>query len=150
MGATYGFAKSAAANLREKEDPWNPAIAGFLAGAVGGLKCELTLVMLGDAMATNIFADRTLPAVLGFGTGLAVVQGVFQLAGGNFSGFGMDPQMDEYGRKEELKALRRRPVQETLEQLGERSSTEFFSSRLAATNMNASHARTELERTTSR
>ena len=33
--------KSAAANLREKEDPWNPAIAGFLAGAVGGLRSEL-------------------------------------------------------------------------------------------------------------
>ena len=40
MGATYGFTKTAAANLREKEDPWNPAIAGFLAGAVGGLKGE--------------------------------------------------------------------------------------------------------------
>ena len=40
MGATYGFSKSAAANLREKDDSWNPAIAGFLAGAVGGLKCE--------------------------------------------------------------------------------------------------------------
>lgn len=41
MGATYGFSKSAAANLREKDDSWNPAIAGFLAGSIGGLRCRM-------------------------------------------------------------------------------------------------------------
>ena len=40
MGATYGFSKSAAANLRETDDTWNPAIAGFLAGSIAGLRSE--------------------------------------------------------------------------------------------------------------
>ncbi len=40
MGAAYGFSKTAAANLREKEDSYNPAIAGFLAGSAGALRCE--------------------------------------------------------------------------------------------------------------
>ena len=38
MGATFGFAESAAANLRERDDMWNPTIAGFLAGSVAGLR----------------------------------------------------------------------------------------------------------------
>ena len=38
-GGTYGFAKAAAANLREKDDSWNPAIGGFLSGGVLGLRC---------------------------------------------------------------------------------------------------------------
>lgn len=38
-GGTYGFAKAAAANLREKDDSWNPAIGGFLSGGIFGLRC---------------------------------------------------------------------------------------------------------------
>lgn len=38
-GGAYGFGKAAAANLREKNDSWNPAIGGFLSGAVLGLRC---------------------------------------------------------------------------------------------------------------
>ena len=40
-GGIYGFSKAAAANLREKNDSWNPTIAGFLAGAVLGLRCQV-------------------------------------------------------------------------------------------------------------
>ena len=39
MGGTYGFTKAAAANLRERDDSWNPAIGGFLSGGVLGLRC---------------------------------------------------------------------------------------------------------------
>lgn len=39
MGGTYEFAKIASANLREKNDSWNPAIGGFLAGSIMGLRC---------------------------------------------------------------------------------------------------------------
>ena len=46
-------------------------------------------------------------------------QGVFDFTGGKFSGFDKDPYVDEYERKENLKKNRRRPIQETLEQLGE-------------------------------
>lgn len=47
MGGTYEFARVASANLREKDDSWNPAIGGFLAGAVLGLRCQLLLVTEG-------------------------------------------------------------------------------------------------------
>ena len=40
-GAAHGFGKAAAANLREKDDSWNPAIAGFMSGALLGLSCEV-------------------------------------------------------------------------------------------------------------
>ena len=40
MGGTYEFAKTASANLREKNDSWNPTIGGFLAGSMMGLRCE--------------------------------------------------------------------------------------------------------------
>lgn len=62
---------------------------------------------------------RTFPAVLGFGAGLAIVQGVFDYTGGKFSGYDKDPNVDEYERKEALRMNRRRPIQETLEELGE-------------------------------
>jgi len=38
MGGAFEFAKSASANLREKDDAWNPAIGGFFAGSVLGLR----------------------------------------------------------------------------------------------------------------
>ena len=62
---------------------------------------------------------RTIPAVLGFGAGLAVAQGVFDYGGGKFSGYDKDPNVDEYDRKEALRKNRRRPIQETLEDIGE-------------------------------
>lgn len=62
---------------------------------------------------------RTFPAVLGFGAGLAVVQGVFDYTGGKLSGYDKDPNVDEYERKEALRKNRRRPIEETLELLGD-------------------------------
>lgn len=41
MGGTYEFTRFASANLREKDDAYNTAIGGFLAGSVLGLKCRL-------------------------------------------------------------------------------------------------------------
>lgn len=40
MGGAFEFTRLAAANLREKDDSWNPAIGGFFGGAVAGMKCE--------------------------------------------------------------------------------------------------------------
>jgi len=65
------------------------------------------------------YTARTIPAVLGFGAGLAVTQGVFHYTGGKFSGYEKDPNVDEYERKEFLRMNRRKPIGETLEQLGE-------------------------------
>lgn len=41
MGGAYEFTRFASANLREKDDTYNTAIGGFLAGSVLGLKCTL-------------------------------------------------------------------------------------------------------------
>lgn len=38
MGGTYAFVRAASANLRQVEDPWNTAVAGFSAGALLGLR----------------------------------------------------------------------------------------------------------------
>jgi hypothetical protein len=62
---------------------------------------------------------RTFPAILGFGTALAVAQGVFDYTGGKFEGYDKDPSVDEYERKKHLRLNRRKPIGETLEQLGE-------------------------------
>ena len=36
MGGAYEFTKAASANLRKKDDSWNPAIGGFIGGAILG------------------------------------------------------------------------------------------------------------------
>ncbi|MCJ1356940.1 MAG: hypothetical protein MMC33_006936 [Icmadophila ericetorum] len=101
MGGIYEFTQLAAANLREKKDSYNPAIGGFFAGSIMGLRF------------------RSLPAILGYGAGLAVLLSAFDYTGGVLSGYAKDPEVDEYERKQELRKNRRRPIQETLEQLGE-------------------------------
>jgi len=62
---------------------------------------------------------RNLPAVLGYGAGLAVLLGTFDYTGGVLTGYDKDPSVDEYERKEHLRKNRRRPIQETIEELGE-------------------------------
>lgn len=39
-GCAHGFTNAAAANLREKDDSWNPAIGGFFSGAILGMRCQ--------------------------------------------------------------------------------------------------------------
>ncbi|KAK1040194.1 hypothetical protein LTS16_010583 [Friedmanniomyces endolithicus] len=39
MGGAYEFTKNASANLREKDDAYNPAVGGFFAGTLMGLRC---------------------------------------------------------------------------------------------------------------
>lgn len=41
MGGAYEFTKNASANLRERDDAYNPAIGGFFAGTMMGLRCKL-------------------------------------------------------------------------------------------------------------
>ncbi|KAL8804518.1 MAG: hypothetical protein Q9182_002526 [Xanthomendoza sp. 2 TL-2023] len=101
VGGTYEFARTVAANLREKDDAWNPAIGGFFSGGIVGLRF------------------RSFPAVLGFGAVLATIQGVFDYTGGKFSGFARDNTVDEYERTEQVRRNKRRPIEETLQELGE-------------------------------
>lgn len=43
----------------------------------------------------------------------------FDYTGGSFFGYARDPDVDEYERKEDLRANKRRPIAETLQELGE-------------------------------
>ena len=58
--------------------------------------------------------------MLGFGSGLAIILGVYDLTGAKISGMGNGLNREEdYGTKEWLRRNRRRPIQETIDELGE-------------------------------
>lgn len=44
MGGTYEFIKTASANLRETEDVYNTALAGFFSGSILGMRCKNALL----------------------------------------------------------------------------------------------------------
>ena len=62
---------------------------------------------------------RTISAVLGCGAALSVLLSTFTYTGDVLSGYNKDPDVDEFERREGLRKNRRRPIQETLEELGE-------------------------------
>ncbi|TVY49210.1 NADH-ubiquinone oxidoreductase 21.3 kDa subunit [Lachnellula occidentalis] len=101
MGGAYEFTKNAAANLREKDDSWNPALGGLLAGAVMGLK------------------RGTTPSVMGFGAMTAVIMGTYDYTGAALTGYKKDKEVDEFERKQFLRKNRRVPIEQTVGELGE-------------------------------
>ena len=56
---------------------------------------------------------------MGYGAGLAVLLGTYDYTGGKLTGYERDSTVDEYERKEQLRKNWRRPIQETLEEVGE-------------------------------
>ena len=56
---------------------------------------------------------------MGYGAGLAVLLSAFDYGGGAISGYQRDPTVDEVSRKEYLRKNRRRPIDETVAELGE-------------------------------
>ncbi|KAI8953304.1 hypothetical protein F4801DRAFT_576757 [Xylaria longipes] len=98
----YAFSKDATANLREKDDSFNTTIAAFLGGATLGLR------------------TGRMPRIIGFGAAFSVVMTAFDYTGGNLRGKRTEvPEMDEYERKEYLRRNRRRPIEETIADIGE-------------------------------
>lgn len=106
MGGTYMFAKSASANLREKDDSYNSVIGGALAGAVMGTRF------------------RTMPAVLGYSAALGVIMGGFEYTGGSLQGMYKDITLDEVSRKEMIRSTRRKPIESIIEEVGETPRTQ--------------------------
>ncbi|KAH7625657.1 hypothetical protein SMAC4_08751 [Sordaria macrospora] len=100
-GGIYKFAQQASANLRQKEDAWNHAIGAFLGGSVMGLR------------------SLRFPVILGFGALAGATVGTFAFTGGTLWGYKRDPNVDEYERKEAMRLNRRRPIEETLAEVGE-------------------------------
>ncbi|KAF2685801.1 hypothetical protein K458DRAFT_300369 [Lentithecium fluviatile CBS 122367] len=101
VGVAYQFTHDATANLRQKDDCYNEALAGFAAGSAVGV------------------ARRSLPFMVGagvaFGTAMAAYRYTNGLAGYRYS----DNDEDDVERKEEQRKVRRRPLSETIQQLGE-------------------------------
>ena len=71
-----------------------------------------------SAVLTHLIV-RSLPAVLGYGAGAAVLLGTFDYTGGILTGYTKDPEEDEFARKQFLRKNRRKPVEDTLAELGE-------------------------------
>ncbi|KAH7138009.1 NADH-ubiquinone oxidoreductase 213 kDa subunit [Dendryphion nanum] len=101
VGAGYQFTKDASANLRQKDDAYNDAIAGFVAGNFVGIY------------------KRSLPFMIGAGVVFGTVQSAFAYTEGFSPKTVTYGDEDEVERRETLKKLRRRPIEETIEQLGE-------------------------------
>ncbi|KAF3067373.1 NADH-ubiquinone oxidoreductase 21.3 kDa subunit [Daldinia childiae] len=103
LGTVYTFSKDAAANLREKDDTLNVTIASFLGGATIGLK------------------TGRMPQILGFGAAFSIIMSAFEYTGGSLRGGSRAEvsSMDEYDRKEYLRKNRRRPIEETISEIGE-------------------------------
>ncbi|KAI1849635.1 hypothetical protein JX266_004584 [Neoarthrinium moseri] len=100
--AIYSFAKDASANLREKDDSLNTTIGAFLGGAMLGLR------------------SGRMPQILGFGAGISIVMTAFDFTGGHLVGKKTQSEfVDEYERKEYLRKNRRRPMMETVAEIGE-------------------------------
>ncbi|KAL2019947.1 hypothetical protein VTK56DRAFT_9039 [Thermocarpiscus australiensis] len=100
-GGVYEFTRVASANLREKDDYYNNGIGGFFAGAVIGLR------------------TGRIPRILGYGALAGTLLAIFEYTGGSLRGYVNRPEMDEYERKEYLRKMRRRPIEETLAEIGE-------------------------------
>ncbi|GAW13594.1 hypothetical protein ANO14919_029810 [Xylariales sp. No.14919] len=102
LTTVYCFSKDAAANLREKDDVWNTTIGSFLGGATLALR------------------TGRMPRILGYGASFAVVMTAYDYAGNSLRGKTTEVSgMDEYERKEYLRKNRRRPIDETVADLGE-------------------------------
>ncbi|KAI1820094.1 hypothetical protein F4861DRAFT_543268 [Xylaria intraflava] len=102
LSTVYSFSKDAVANLREKDDVWNTAVAAFLGGATLGLR-------------TRRFAP-----VVGAGAAFSVVMSTFAYTGGSLVGTRTEVDgMDEYERKEYLRKNRRILIWETVADIGE-------------------------------
>lgn len=102
VGGTFAFTSAASANLREKNDFWNHAFGGAVAGSLPGL------------------AKRSMPATLGGSFALGVSVAVVSFTGRSlFESASDEPQLDRFGYKEEAKTRYRRPINETINELGE-------------------------------
>ncbi|KZL82308.1 tim17 tim22 tim23 family protein [Colletotrichum incanum] len=101
-GGAYGFTQSAMANLRQKDDAWNTATAGFVAGSILGM------------------TTRKMPVVLGLGAAFGAWQGAFQVTGGRLRGW-TEGRLDEaeFDNKIAQRQAKRRPIEETIAEIGE-------------------------------
>ena len=101
VGVAYQFTLDATANLRQKDDCYGEALAGFAGGAALGV------------------ARRSIPFMLGAGVAVGNGLSAFRYTNGLRGFRTSDNDDDDVERKEAMRKMRRRPLLETVEQLGE-------------------------------
>ncbi|EXJ88530.1 hypothetical protein A1O1_05460 [Capronia coronata CBS 617.96] len=102
VGGTFAFTSAASANLREKDDFWNHGIGGALAGTLPGL------------------TKRSMPAAMGGAFALGVSLAAVSYTGHSiFQSASEESLSDRATYKEDSKARYRRPINETINELGE-------------------------------
>jgi hypothetical protein len=69
-------------------------------------------------LADEKFLGGTAPAVFGCAAVVSVGMGAFAYTQG-LTGYKKDPELDEFERKQALRANRRRPIEETISEIGE-------------------------------
>lgn len=69
---------------------------------------------------------RTMPAVIGYGAGLALVLGAFDYTNGSLMGWVLGPKEDIVARKALLRSTFRLPMEETIAEIGEGRGMPFF------------------------
>jgi hypothetical protein len=74
-------------------------------------------------MRLTYHADGSTPAVIGFGALTAILMGAYDYTGGSLRGFAKDKESDDFERKEALRLNRRRPIEQTISELGEGRGT---------------------------
>lgn len=67
----------------------------------------------------SYYSARTMPSVVGCAIALSVGMGAFNFTGGLIQGYKSRSEVDEYERREQLKKRQRRPIQETINEIGE-------------------------------
>lgn len=75
------------------------------------------------AIALILVTVGSAPAVLGYGALSAIVLGAYDYTGAALTGYKKDPEIDEFERKEFLRKNRRRPIDETISEIGEGRGT---------------------------
>jgi hypothetical protein len=60
-----------------------------------------------------------MPRIVGYGAFASVALAAYEFTGGTLKGYLNRPEVDEYERKEMLRQSRRRPIEETLSEIGE-------------------------------
>lgn len=60
-----------------------------------------------------------MPRIIGYGAFASVALAAYEYTGGTLKGYLNRPEVDEYERKEMLRQSRRRPIEETLAEIGE-------------------------------
>lgn len=71
----------------------------------------------------TIVSGASFPAFMGYGSGLAILVFAFDYTGARWTGFKRDPDVDEVDRKEWIRNNKRRPLSETIYELGEGRGT---------------------------